>query len=403
MHPIDPDSYDLSSLQALLHAVFTQSATVEGAHTLLMAEAPPEHRSRILATFPVAKALLRHWYLLCFLAEQKPTLDASLADVLLKVTTDFRPDLDACLKDPASWPVRWTRRLAQAQLDPPCFYSLSPFLWDRLQASHGNELKTILAALNQHQPPTLRVNTLKSTPTAVMQSLQSNGFSVQKLGPETLSVRGETHLHHTEAFRNGWFEIQDRHSQQVAPFCQVKPGQRVLDGCAGAGGKSLHLAALMQNRGQIIAMDIVAQKLERLQERARRAGVHCLQSRLKTSTKTLKRLRDSFDLVLIDAPCSGTGTLGRHPEIKFTLTQQRLDQLQNEQAELLRRHAWVVKPGGTLVYATCSLLNEENTEQISSFLNSFPDFHLQQAQTLLPDSQGGQGFFMARLQRASQH
>src|SRR5690606_6626087 len=115
---------------------------------------------------------------------------------------------------------------------------------------------------------------------------------------------------------------------------------------------------------QIIAMDIVPQKLERLQERARRAGVHCVQSRLKTSTKTLKRLRDSFDLVLIDAPCSGTGTLGRHPEIKFTLTQQRLDQLRNEQAELLRRHAWVVKPGGTLVYATCSLLNEENSEQI---------------------------------------
>lgn len=298
--------------------------------------------------------------------------------------------------------IAYRQETTQAQLNPPCFYSLPPFLWDRLQASHTDELESILAALNEHQPPTLRVNTLKSTTIAVIESLQSNGFSVQKLGPETLSVRGETHLHHSDAFRNGWFEIQDQHSQQVAPFCQVKPGQRVLDGCAGAGGKSLHLAALMQNRGQIIAMDIVPQKLERLQERARRAGVHCVQSRLKTSTKTLKRLRDSFDLVLIDAPCSGTGTLGRHPEIKFTLTQQRLDQLRNEQTELLRRHAWVVKPGGTLVYATCSLLNEENSEQISNFLNSFPDFRLLEVQALKPDSQGAQGFFMARLQRTSQ-
>src|SRR5690606_37384589 len=109
--------------------------------------------------------------------------------------------------------IAYRQETTQAQLNPPCFYSLPPFLWDRLQASHANELESILAALNEHQPPTLRVNTLKSTTIAVIESLQSNGFSVQKLGPETLSVRGETHLHHSDAFRNGWFEIQDQHSQ----------------------------------------------------------------------------------------------------------------------------------------------------------------------------------------------
>jgi len=219
--------------------------------------------------------------------------------------------------------------------------------------------------------------------------------------PDALKLKERANVFTTEAFKNGHFEVQDASSQLVAEFLDVKPGMRVVDTCAGAGGKTLHLASLMENKGQIIALDIYDNKLKELKRRARRNGAHNIEPRHIESTKVVKKLYDKADRVLIDAPCSGLGVLRRNPDAKWKLDADFLNRVQETQQDILQQYSRMVKVGGKLVYATCSILPSENQDQVTAFLASElgKNFVLVKQNIILAHTSGHDGFFMAQLKR----
>ncbi len=258
-------------------------------------------------------------------------------------------------------------------------------------------------ALNQQAPVILRTNTLKATKEKLQQELQKEGIETEFLKgyPDALQLKERTNVFKTEAFKNGLFEVQDASSQLVAEFLEVKPGMRVVDTCAGAGGKSLHLAALMENKGQLIATDIYANKLKELKRRARRAGAHNIEPRAIDSTKVVKKLYNTADRVLIDAPCSGLGVLSRNPDAKWKLQPEFIETIKQTQEEILKQYSKMVKDGGKMVYATCSVLPSENEEQVKKFLSSEEgkNFSLAKEQKILSSETGFDGFYMALLEK----
>ena len=205
----------------------------------------------------------------------------------------------------------------------------------------------------------------------------------------------------TEVFKKGYFEVQDASSQLVAEYLDVAPGMKVIDTCAGAGGKTLHLASFMKNKGQIIAMDIYESKLKKLKIRARRNKVHNIDTRVIDSTKPIKKLYNKADRVLIDAPCSGIGVLRRNPDSKWKLQPEFLDNIKKVQQDILQKYSKMVKSGGKLVYATCSVLPSENQNQITEFLasESGKDFKLIKDNKVFAHTSGFDGFYMALLEK----
>ena len=206
------------------------------------------------------------------------------------------------------------------------------------------------------------------------------------------------------AYVKGLVEIQDEGSQMVALVVDAKPGERVVDFCAGAGGKTLAIAAMMQNKGKIIACDILAKRLERSTERFRRAGLHNIETRPLSSERDpwVKKHKGGFDRVLTDAPCSGTGTWRRNPDARWRSLGPGLEALIKIQAEILDSAARLVKSGGRLIYSTCSLLPDENEKQIEKFSATHPDFSLSPCGlngadflSLSPAEHGTDGFFAA--------
>jgi len=233
-----------------------------------------------------------------------------------------------------------------------------------------------VVALNEQASVILRVNTLKTT----KEKLQSELFDVSietesiKGHPDALRLVERANVFTTDAFKKGYFEVQDASSQLVAEFLDVKSGMKVVDTCAGAGGKTLHLSALMENKGQVIAMDIYENKLKELKRRAKRNGAHNIDMRVIDSTKPIKKLHNKADRVLIDAPCSGLGVLRRNPDAKWKLQPEFIENIKETQLEILNSYSKMVKPGGKLVYATCSILPSENQNQVKNFLDSNKEF-----------------------------
>ena len=261
-----------------------------------------------------------------------------------------------------------------------------------------------LSALNSQAPVVIRANKLKTTPKELAQKLSEEGIETTDLRnyPEALELKQRANIFRTNAFKDGLFEVQDASSQRVAEFVDVQPGMRVVDTCAGAGGKTLHLAALMENKGQIIALDIYGNKLKELKRRAKRAGAHNVETRSIDSTKVIKKLYNSADRVLIDAPCSGLGVLSRNPDAKWKLQPEFLDKIRNTQLEILEQYSKIVKKGGKLVYATCSVLPSENQKQVQKFLKTEAgkDFKLLREKSILSSESGYDGFYMASLEKA---
>lgn len=258
-------------------------------------------------------------------------------------------------------------------------------------------------ALNQQAPVVLRTNTLKTTKDKLQKELQKEGIETDSVKgyPDALQLRERANVFKTEAFKNGFFEVQDASSQLVARFLEVEPGMRVVDTCAGAGGKTLHLAALMENKGQLIATDIYDNKLKELKRRARRAGAHNIEPRTIDSSKVVKKLYGSADRVLIDAPCSGLGVLSRNPDAKWKLQPEFIDTIKQTQSEILKTYSKMVKDGGKMVYATCSVLPSENQEQVQNFLHSEEgkNFSLKKEEKILSSVTGYDGFYMALLEK----
>ncbi|MEL7160003.1 MAG: class I SAM-dependent methyltransferase [Bacteroidota bacterium] len=269
------------------------------------------------------------------------------------------------------------------------------------QEQLGDTWEPTLNALNERAPVVLRTNRLKTTPAKLQRILVQDQIHTEPIGADALLVTERQNLFRTQAFRDGLFEVQDFSSQQAAPALEVEPGHTVIDACAGAGGKSLHLAALMENKGQLLSLDIHAWKLKELKKRARRGGVSNLEPRPITSTKVIKRLHGRADRLLLDVPCSGLGVLRRNPDAKWKLSREFIDRVVAEQADILARYSKMVKPGGKMVYATCSILPEENDAQVESFLGSEAGagWSLEHKHTFLPQVEGYDGFFVSRLIR----
>ncbi|TDO73710.1 16S rRNA (cytosine967-C5)-methyltransferase [Flavobacterium chryseum] len=262
---------------------------------------------------------------------------------------------------------------------------------------------TEIAAQNQPAKVILRTNTLKGTKENLRNTLMDLNIETEYLKdqPEALVLKERANVFLTDAFKQGLFEVQDANSQLVAGFLDVKPGMRVVDTCAGAGGKTLHIASLMENKGQLIAMDLYESKLKQLKLRAKRNGAFNIEYRIIDTTKVIKKLHERADRVLIDAPCSGLGVLKRNPDAKWKLQPEFIDNIRKVQAEVLESYSKIVKPGGKLVYATCSVLPSENQEQVEKFLKTEigQQFTFVKDRKILASESGFDGFYMALMER----
>jgi len=249
------------------------------------------------------------------------------------------------------------------------------WLLERFDRAFRETCDAEVQALNEAAPVDLRVNLLRTSRDAVQAYLLEEGHAVvpTALSPAGLRAQSWLPLANTKAFKDGLVEIQDEGSQMLALAVNAQPGERVADLCAGAGGKTLALAAMMENTGEIIAADVSPSRLRRMTPRLRRAGVTIAHS-TTVDAAALADAVEPVDRVLIDAPCSATGAWRRHPEARWLLTPEQLAGYVATQAGLLRDGARLVRPGGWLVYATCSLLGQENEEQAAAFLNDHAEF-----------------------------
>lgn len=288
-------------------------------------------------------------------------------------------------------------------------YSISDSLDSVGYKELGEKWNVLLSQLDKEASVYLRVNTNKISVENLIIKLKEEKILVKKeitpLKGESLCLLKRQNVFLTPSFKEGLFEVQDIHSQCVAPFLDVKSGQYIIDGCAGAGGKSLHIASLLNFKGKVLALDIIEKKLKELRRRAIRAGVSDLiETRLITS-KTIKRLQGRADTVLLDVPCSGLGVLKRHPESKWRFNTEDLNNLHKEQLLILKSYSKTLKPDGRLIYSTCSILPSENQLMIDSFLaeEKKNSVFWKKTKEHILDPKQGDGFYMCSLVKMNPH
>lgn len=286
---------------------------------------------------------------------------------------------------------------------------------EKLEAYFGDDFEAEMNALLKPATLDVRVNSFTCSRDKAKEALEKDGVKTQETPYSANGLRcdSKAYLSRTKAFSKGWIEIQDEGSQLIAQMCGVKPGMQVLDYCAGAGGKTLCLGATMQRKGRIVAMDTDARRLEKGRQRYKKAQLaDIIEIRPlddEKNKKWLKRQKEKFDVVLTDVPCTGTGTWRRNPDMRWTVYGPSLEELVAVQAEILDKVAPMVKPGGVLAYATCSLLPDENEDQIERFLKDHPDFEVDPIDPvkglgspymrLTPYRHHTDGFFTAILRR----
>lgn len=277
-------------------------------------------------------------------------------------------------------------------------------LWNEgIQSLGYQEWLKEAKALNMPAPLVIRANTLKTSKEALAKELVPLNIHTKfhPEVPEALIITNKSYLSQNHLFKSGLYEFQDISSQKVAhfiPYDILEKSKIIIDACAGAGGKSLHLSALKNNKGKIIAMDVDEKKLIELKKRIARAGSSNIQIKHISSSKIIKRLKETADILLIDAPCSGTGVIKRHPDTKLKFSTTTLQELINLQKQILNEYSTMLKPDGYLLYVTCSILKKENEQQVENFLSQHPEFQLIKQQTILPSS-GFDGFYMALLKK----
>lgn len=296
-------------------------------------------------------------------------------------------------------PAEFKKRREERHLDFSVIQSYPDELVSILQKELPEHYKKELTALNQKANLVLRVNTLKDSRSNVLSKLMDQGrlVEIDHQLPDAIICLKRWNVFQDPLFKSGHIEIQDGSSQWVAPFCQLSPGMKVIDACAGAGGKTLHMAALLKNSGKILALDIEEWKLSELKRRAKRAGIHCVETRLIKNNKVVKRLAGSCDRLLLDVPCSGLGVLKRNPDAKWKIDSSFIQRMILTQRDILNRYSIMVKDGGKLIYSTCSILPSENSEQIAYFCNENSHFQLEEELSISPADSPFDGFYMARL------
>jgi 16S rRNA (cytosine967-C5)-methyltransferase len=259
-----------------------------------------------------------------------------------------------------------------------------------------------LKALNEPADVYLRVNTLQTTKKDLIEKLAQEGVEIELVPAvkSALKLAKRRNIVSLKSYTKGLFEVQDAGSQLISEYLEVEPGMNVIDACAGAGGKSLHLAVLMKNKGDLISMDVKTAKLEELQKRAARNKINIIRTEL-IKVDNIKKRGGWADRVLLDVPCSGLGVLKRNPDAKWKLKPEFLSEIIELQAQILQDYAQMCKIGGKVVYATCSVLKSENTDQVAHFLENNPNFELEKQTRISPANTGFDGFYMALIKRTA--
>ncbi len=288
-------------------------------------------------------------------------------------------------------------------------YSVPDWLDNKGVKEYGEaQWEKELAALNSEAKVVVRINSGKCNKKTLIAAFNKDGIATKELSPDFCSFHGaqllaleleeRKNIKNNPAFLSGWFELQDAGSQLIAPYLEASAGETVVDACAGGGGKTLHLANLMQNKGKIIALDVHEYKLKNLEKRLQRAGVTIVQAK-KIQDELIQSLAGTADRLLLDVPCSGSGVLRRHVDTKWKLKQEDIDGLVLLQRKLLCEYSQMLKPEGKMVYATCSIFSEENEEQVQWFLSDMKGAFQLIKQKRVNPGEGYDGFYMALMER----
>lgn len=355
------------------------------------------------------------------LCQPKPTARRLLLTALVKVGGLSQRQLQGAIRESE---VSWLADMQKEPATPPSLgekADLPDWLVERLLPTLGEDgIIAFSRSVSQSAPLDLRVNSVRRSRDEVLAKLNEEGIEAVAgtWSPLAIRLKGKPSLHKHPLFLDGSFEVQDEGSQLLTYLVAPRRGEAVADFCAGAGGKTLALGAMMRSSGRLYAFDVSEKRLAKLKPRLARSGlsnVHpvCLDSE---TDQRVKRLAGKMDRVLVDAPCSGLGTLRRNPDLKWRQSPQALEELTAKQASILASAARMVRPGGRLVYATCSILPEENEQIVAAFIAARPEFRVVPAAEVLaaqnivlggeflklsPGEHGTDGFFAAVLERAA--
>ncbi len=362
-----------------LRAVFWQNvfATKAIEHTLKL---HPEWEESKRAVFSdTIYDLIRWWRPLWYIIDTEPSADEKeLQNLITIYLFSKKGDLSALQKKKDLDATQLLQRIKTTKISRALRESVPDWLDAQGEKELGMRWEPVLVSLNKKPELVIRANSLKTTPKELLVILRKEGIAAEPIdgNPDALFIKEKINVFKLHSFNAGLFEVQDAASQMVSRILDPQPGMRVIDACAGEGSKTLHLAALLKNKGKIIAMDTQEWRLRELQKRAAKAGVDTIETRLITTSKIYKRMKETADRLLLDVPCSGLGTLQRNPDIRWKLTAKDLDRLRDLQQDLLEKYCTLLKPHGNMVYSVCSILPSEGEEQIQRFLKNHSEFRL---------------------------
>jgi 16S rRNA (cytosine967-C5)-methyltransferase len=348
--------------------------------------------------------LIRWWRSLWYIIDKEPSSDD---EDLQKLITSYlllkKGDITVLQKKRGLDVTQVLQRIKTTKTLRVLRESIPDWLDVQGEKELGSRWDTVIASLNINPDLIIRVNTLKTTVKELSMVLRKEGIIADSINgnPDACVIKEKTNVFRLASYNAGLFQVQDAASQMVSQILDPQSGMRVIDACAGEGSKTLHLAALMKNKGKIIALDMQEWRLKELRNRAIKAGANTIETRLISSSKIYKRLEDTADRLLLDVPCSGLGTLRRNPDIKWKLTSTDLERLKLLQQDLLERYSTLLKPQGAMVYSVCSIFPSEAEEQIQRFLKNHEKFRLIKEKRYWPDTDRTDGFYIAHIERTS--
>jgi 16S rRNA (cytosine967-C5)-methyltransferase len=396
IHELSPEIFQT------LKAVFWQDTyATKAIQTSLRLHPEWEETKRALFSETIYD-LIRWWRPLWYILDRTPSPEEKDLQKLITVYLfSKKGDISALQKKRGLDADQVLQRIATTKQIRALRESIPDWLDNQGEHELGGRWDTVIASLNQPPRQIIRVNTLKTTPKELTVILRKHGINAEPIddNPDALWIKEKTNVFSLASFSAGLFEVQDAASQMVSRILDPRPGTRIVDVCAGEGSKTLHLAALIKNKGKIIALDTQEWRLNELRKRATKAGVDTIETRVITSSKTYKRMEGTADRLLLDVPCSGLGTLQRNPDIKWKLSPQDFTRLKNLQQELLEKYSPILKPEGQMAYSVCSIFSSEGEEQVKRFLQNHQQFSLIKEKRYWPDTDRTDGFYIALIKR----
>jgi 16S rRNA (cytosine967-C5)-methyltransferase len=346
--------------------------------------------------------LIRWWRPLWYILDRDPVPEEKDLQKLITIYLfSKKGDLTALQKKRGLDANQVIQRIATTKNMRVLRESIPDWLDHQGEKELGSRWDAVIASLNKYPDLIIRVNTLKTTVKELTVFLRKEGIVAEPIdwSPDALRIMEKINVFKLSGFRAGFFEVQDAASQMVSRILDPQQGMRVVDACAGEGSKTLHLAALMKNKGKIIALDTQEWRLNEIRKRATKAGADAIETRMITSSKVYKRMDGTADRLLLDVPCSGLGTLRRNPDIKWKLSSEDLERLKILQQELLEKYCMITKPNGRMAYSVCSILPSEAEEQVVRFLKNHDGFRLLNEKRYWPETDGTDGFYVALIER----